>query len=152
MSDTTKKDVDPALAAFASFIRSEEEQERAGRKAAKQARAAEQEAVNLVKAKDDAAANLKQLQSRSGVSPEERAAAEEAYRRALAAVVAAETGEAPAWAPPAPEPEPEAEPETDAGAEPEPAAEPDEAAADQDSDPAPEEPTADADPAGETEA
>lgn len=38
------------------------------------------------------------------MAPEERAAAEEAYRRALAAVVAEETGEAPDWAPPSPEP------------------------------------------------
>lgn len=91
--------VDPAIAAFASFIKAEEKQEKEARRAAKQARAAEEEANRLVAAKDEAAAELKRLRGRSGVPPEVRAAAEEAYRSALAAVVAAETGSTPEWAP-----------------------------------------------------
>ena len=48
---------------------------------------------------------LRELEARASTSatPEQRAAAEAAYREALAAVVAAETGEAPTWAPPAEE-------------------------------------------------
>lgn len=97
--------VDPALAAFASFVRSEEKRERDAKKAAREARAKEQEANRLIENKDRAAAKLKSLRSRSGVSPQEREQAEADYRAALAAVVAAETGEAPSWAPEVVEPE-----------------------------------------------
>jgi hypothetical protein len=132
--------VDPNLAAFAAFVRGEERKERDAKKAAKDARAKEQEAGRLVAAKDEAAANLKRIRSRSGVSAEERDAAETAYRTALAAVVAAETGTAPEWAPPAPEPEADAAPasSTDDGED---AADPAEGASSDD------EPTAEADDA-----
>lgn len=105
--------VDPALSAFASFVRNEEQQERDAKKQARAERQKADAANRLVAAKDAAAAEVKRLRNRTGVSPEERAAADQAYRDALAAVVAAETGEAPAWAPPTPEPEPQAEAETE---------------------------------------
>lgn len=97
--------VDPNLALFASYVREDREKERAAKQAARAERRKEEEAATLVAAKDAAAAEVKRLRSRTGVSPEERVAAEAAYRDALAAVVATETGEAPAWAPERP-PEP----------------------------------------------
>lgn len=109
--------VDPALSAFASFVRNEEQQERDAKKQARAERQKADAANRLVAAKDAAAAEVKRLRNRTGVSPEERAAADQAYRDALAAVVAAETGEAPAWAPPTPEPEPEPEPQAEAETE-----------------------------------
>lgn len=104
MSD---KVVDPAVAAFASFVRGEESKEREAKKAARAERQKADEAIRLVAAKDAAAAEVKRLRSRTGVSPEERAAVDEAYRVALAAVVASETGSAPAWAPVVAEDEPD---------------------------------------------
>lgn len=109
------------LELFASFVRDDERREREAKAAAKAERRAANERRALGQAKDDAAAALKRLRGRDGVDPAERAAAEEAYRQALAAVVAAETGEAPTWAPAAeeaPAPEPEAEPEPVPEAEP----------------------------------
>ena len=67
---------------FASFIRSEEGGSH--RREAGQGEAAA--ADHLMVAKDDAAAELKRIRWRSGVSAEERAEAEEAYRRAGAVV------------------------------------------------------------------
>ena len=108
MSDKT---IDPAVAAFASFVRGEESKEREAKKAARAERQKADEANRLVETKDAAAAEVKRLRSRTGVSAEERAAADAAYRDALAAVVAAETGTAPTWAPP-PADAPEEEPTT----------------------------------------
>ncbi|HEX2576477.1 MAG TPA: hypothetical protein VHK88_09030 [Aquihabitans sp.] len=124
---TSGAPVDPNLALFASYVRGEEQRERDAKRAAREARQQAETLAELQAAKDAAAAEVKRLRSREGVSPEQRAAADAAYREALAAVVAAETGEAPAWAPPPPEPETEAEappadddaadPATDADAE-----------------------------------
>lgn len=92
--------VDPNLALFASYVHDDRERAQAAKRQAREQRRQAEEADALVRAKDDAAAEVKRLRSRSGATPEERAAADATYREALAAVVAAETGEAPAWAPP----------------------------------------------------
>lgn len=105
------KEIDPDVARFAAYVREQEQAEKAAKRADREARQQADATKTLVAAKDAAAAEVKRLRAREGVSPEERAAADATYREALAAVVAAETGEAPAWAPPPsaePEPEPEA--------------------------------------------
>src|SRR5690606_8899903 len=104
-------------------VRDEEARERAERRAARTVRDDERKAQELVQAKDAAAADLKRVRQDSRSTAEQKAAADAAYRQALAAVVAAETGAAPDWAPPA-EPEPETtsedEPETETTSEDEP--------------------------------
>ncbi|MBA3282523.1 MAG: hypothetical protein H0U29_09860, partial [Acidimicrobiia bacterium] len=112
--------VDPDLALFASYVRDEEQREREEKKAAREARRQADTDRQLVAAKDTAAAEVKRLRGREGVSAEQRATADATYRDALAAVVAAETGSVPAWAPPA-EPEDAGE----AGEEPGPDSAPD---------------------------
>lgn len=89
---------DPALAAFAAFVRGEEEKEREAKRSAKRERAEADAYGKLLAAKDAAAATVKRLRDR-GVPAQKRAAADLDYREALAAVVAAETGAAPTWAP-----------------------------------------------------
>ncbi|MBX3286375.1 MAG: hypothetical protein KF703_13585 [Actinobacteria bacterium] len=108
------KEIDPDVARFAAYVREQEQREKASKRAEREARQQADATKALVAAKDAAAAEVKRLRSRQGVSAEERAAADAAYREALAAVVAAETGTAPAWAPPPGE----AEPTDDAAAEP----------------------------------
>ncbi len=123
MAKAKRAPIDPEqaaadLAAFSNFIRSQEQAERDAKKAARDERRKADDRNRLVKAKEDAAAEVKRLRTREGASAEQKAAADEAYKAALAAVVAAETGEAPAWAPaPAPEAEVEVEVEVVAGAE-----------------------------------
>ncbi|WP_421119929.1 hypothetical protein ACE2AJ_00790 [Aquihabitans daechungensis] len=108
-------EADPAdLEAFASFVRSEEQKERDAKKAARDERRKADQQSQLVKAKEDAAALVKRLRGSDRATAEQKAEADAAYKAALAAVVAAETGEAPAWAPPEPEPETEPEPEVEA--------------------------------------
>jgi len=110
MSDEASTAIDPDVALFASYMREQADKEKADKRAAREARAEADQVQTLVAAKDAAAAEVKRLRGREGVSAEERTAADVAYREALAAVVAAETGEAPTWAPPAPpDPEPAAE-------------------------------------------
>lgn len=92
--------VDPDLALFASYVRDEEQRERDEKRAAREARRQADADKQLVAVKDSAAAEVKRLRGRAGVSAEQRAAADADYRDALAAVVAAETGAVPAWAPP----------------------------------------------------
>lgn len=122
------------LALFASFVRSEERKERDAKHAAKEERRKAGEHQRLVQAKDDAAALVKRLRGSERATADEKAAADLAYKEALAALVAHETGAAPEWAPPAPvEAEPEAEPEAttdDDGDADEAVAEPDAAAPD----------------------
>lgn len=101
-SEASKDDVDQNLALFAAWSRDEDERERDQRRAAKAARDQERKADDLVRAKDEAAAALKRVRQDPRSTAEEKSAADTAYRSALAAVVAAETGEAPAWAPEAP--------------------------------------------------
>lgn len=117
--------VDPNVALFASYMKDEEQRGRDAKRAARQARQEAEAEQHLTAVKDAAAAEVKRLRGRTGVSAEERTAADVAYRDALAAVVAAETGQAPAWAPPTPaeETEPTADAEPTAEAEPETAAE-----------------------------
>lgn len=81
---TTDQDLDVALALFNDGL----ERQKADRRAAKAIENAE-------KAKQQAAAALKRLQNDSGASAEDRAAAEVAYRDAVAAFNALRNGEAP---------------------------------------------------------
>ena len=104
MGDSGSKEVDPNLALFASWVRDEEKRERDERRNAKAVKDEERKAQDLVRAKDDAAADLKRLRNSSSATGEQKAAAEARYREALAAVVTVETGEAPEWAPPPAEP------------------------------------------------
>ena len=111
-SPDTARPVDPDLALCASWMRGEEQKERDARKSARDARKVADEQSQLVKAKEAAAAEVKRLRGSDRATAAERAAADDAYKAALAAVVAAETGEAPTWAPaPAPEVETQGEPE-----------------------------------------
>ncbi len=103
--------VDPDVALFASYVRAEQDRERQAKRAAREERRQADQAASLMAAKDAAAAEVKRLRGAGGVNAEQRAAAESAYREALAAVVATETGETPTWAPepvPADEPTPTA--------------------------------------------
>lgn len=93
-------EADPAdLELFASFVRSEEQKERDAKKAARDERRKAEEQSQLVKAKEDAAALVKRLRGSDRATAEQKAEADAAYKTALAAVVAAETGETPTWAP-----------------------------------------------------
>jgi hypothetical protein len=94
--------VDPDVARFASWVRAEQDRERAEKRAERDQRRQADELARLRVAKDDAAALVKRLRASSRATPAERAAADEAYRVALAALVAAETGATPSWAPPEP--------------------------------------------------
>ena len=131
---------DPNLALFASYVRDDRKRSQEAKRAAREDRRRAEEAQQLVKAKDDAAAEVKRLRSRSNATADERAAADAAYRDALAAVVAEETGERPAWAPA------DATEPSDADAE------PDAPAGSVDADPDPEQPDADQPDAGESDA
>lgn len=97
--------IDPNVALFASYVEDDRRRARDAKREAREQRRMAEDAKRLVDAKDAAAAELKRIRSRGGASAEDRAAAEAAYRDALAAVVEAETGAAPAWAPPPPEPD-----------------------------------------------
>lgn len=133
------QEADPAdLELFASFVRSEEQKERDAKKAAREQRRQVDEQAQLVKTKEDAAALVKRLRASDHATAEQKAEADAAYKAALAAVVAAETGEAPAWAPPAPEPEAAPEREAEAEAVPEPEAEADAEPAPEAAEPEPE--------------
>ena len=90
---------DPSVAALASFLQAEADENRDARKAAKAQRAAAEQRDRLERGKDAAAAELKRLRATSGVTAEQRAAAEDRYRRALAAVIEADTGQVPHWSP-----------------------------------------------------
>lgn len=105
--------VDPNVALFASYMRDDAKRARDAKAAERQARQEAEAVSNLIAAKDAAAAEVKRLRGREGVSAEQRAQADGAYKSALAAVVAAETGTAPAWAPP----EPAVEDPAEAGSE-----------------------------------
>ena len=137
-----KGDAASDLELFASFVRDEERKEREAKKAARDERRQADEHGRLVKAKEDAAALVKRLRSSARATAEQKVEADAAYKAALAAVVAAETGTAPAWAPPAPEPEPEA-PAAEDPAEEDPAASDDGSPSDDAEAPAPEDGQAD---------
>jgi hypothetical protein len=81
---TTDQDLDVALALFNDGL----ERQKADRRAAKAIENAE-------KTKQEAATTLKRLQSDSGASAEDRAAAEAAYREAVTTFNALRNGEAP---------------------------------------------------------
>jgi hypothetical protein len=112
---TTDQDLDVALALFNDGL----ERQKADRRAAKAIENAE-------KTKQQAAAALKRLQSDSGASAEDRAAAEAAYRDAVAAFNALRNGEAP----PADETDDDADGDAEAAADDVAAGEEPEAAAD----------------------
>ena len=90
---------DPDVALFAAWMRKEDRRERDARRQAKETRRLEESARALTSTKDAAAAEVKRLRASTSATPEQRAAAEAAYCEALAAVVAAETGEALTLAP-----------------------------------------------------
>lgn len=114
--------IDPNVALFASYVEDDRRRARDAKREAREQRRRADDAKRLVDAKDAAAAELKRLRSRGGASAEDRAAAEAAYRDALAAVVEAETGTPPAWAPPPPEPPASTGPEGSTGGDDEPTA------------------------------
>ena len=93
------KAVDPNVALFASWVKEEEAREKAEKAAARAERRAAAEHQRLIDAKEAAATELKRLRQRGGAGAERVAAADLAYREALAALITHETGEAPAWAP-----------------------------------------------------
>lgn len=96
--------IDPDVALFAQWMRDEDRRERDAKRQARDARRVEETARALTAAKDAAAAEVKRLRSSPSATADQRAAADAAYRDALAAVVAAETGKTPPWAPaPAPD-------------------------------------------------
>lgn len=92
------------LELFASFVRSEEARERDAKRAARDQRRQADELARLVKAKEDAATEVKRLRASDHASAADKADADKRYKEALAAVVASETGESPTWAPPTTEP------------------------------------------------
>ena len=104
------------LELFAQFVRTEERKERDAKKAARDERRQADEHNQLVKAKEDAAALVKRLRGSDRATAEQKAEADAAYKTALAAVVAAETGASPTWAP-EPEPAPQAPVDADAADE-----------------------------------
>ncbi|MCB0971510.1 MAG: hypothetical protein KDA97_08345 [Acidimicrobiales bacterium] len=117
------------LALFASFVRSEERKAKDEKRRARDERRQAGEHQRLVQAKDAAAAEVKRLRSSDRATAEQRAAADDAYRVALAAVVAHETGAAPEWAPPPAADSPDSPDAPSAGEEPAPPGDADDAPA-----------------------
>ncbi len=107
-SDASKDaPIDPDVAMFAARTFERQAAEREAKQASRDARRREEEHQTLISTKDRAASEVKRLRSLEHTQPGEAAAAEEAYRQALADLIAFETGKAPAWAAAS-----EAEPET----------------------------------------
>ena len=90
--------VDPDVARFAARTWQQEAEERDRKRAAREARQREEEHQTLTAAKDAAARDVKRLRMQEHVKASDAAAAEGAYRKALADLIAFETGSAPAWA------------------------------------------------------
>jgi hypothetical protein len=99
--------IDPDVAMFAARTFERQAAERDAKRAEREARRREAEHETLLAAKDRAAKEVKRLRTLERVQAGEAAAADEAYRTALAELISFETGSAPAWAPST-----EAEPET----------------------------------------
>lgn len=83
------------LELFASFIKAEETKERENKRQAQEQRRLANVHQTLIDAKDKAAAEVKRIRAKEHSKPEERAAADEAYRNALGALMAHESGESP---------------------------------------------------------
>jgi hypothetical protein len=92
--------VDPDVARFAQRLQASKDAERAAQRAARDDRRRQDEHARLVSAKDAAAAQVRAVRARPSPSADDVQAAEAAYRAALGALVASETGQQPAWAPP----------------------------------------------------
>lgn len=91
--------VESDLSVFAGRVVAEKARRRDDQRARREAKRHAEDRARLLAAKDAAAAGVKRLRGRDGISAVQRAEADAAYRDALAAVVAAETGQAPSWAP-----------------------------------------------------
>jgi len=98
-------EIDPSVALFAQRHREGIEREKAQQRARQAERQRVGERERLILAKDEAVATMKRLTRSSSATPEERDAAEAAYRAATADLIAHETGERPGWAPPVPSPD-----------------------------------------------
>ena len=85
--------VDPNVVLFAAWVKANEDKEREAKAAARESQRKADAENALVAAKDAAAAEVKRLRTSDKATAADRAAAEAAYRDALAAVVAAESGE-----------------------------------------------------------
>ena len=81
------------LELFASFVKAEETKERENKRQAQEQRRLANVHQALIDAKDKAAAEVKRIRAKEHSKPEERAAADEAYRDALGALMAHESGE-----------------------------------------------------------
>lgn len=128
--------VHPDVARFAARVMEQQAADRERKREGREARAREEQHQRLIADKDAAAGAVKRLRSREHVPPGEAAAAEAAYRQALATLISFETGAAPAWAGAA---EPEAGPEPDAEDPPGPGPEPEAVAEGADAEEPPEE-------------
>lgn len=94
--------IDPDVAMFAARTFERQAAERDAKQAQRDARRREEEHQVLISTKDAAASEVKRLRTLERVQPTEAAAAEAAYRNALADLISFETGSAPAWAPAVP--------------------------------------------------
>ncbi len=99
--------VESDLSVFAGRVAAEKARRRDDQRAKREAKRHAEDLARLVAAKDVAAGAVKRLRGRDGVTAAQRTEADAAYRNALAAVVAVETGQAPAWAVVPTEPDPE---------------------------------------------
>ena len=92
--------IDPDVARFVTRERQQQAAQQELKRAKREARQKAEEHQRLVVAKDAAASEVKRLRSLSNVPDGDAAKADLAYRDALAALIASETGSAPAWASP----------------------------------------------------
>jgi hypothetical protein len=90
--------VDPDVARFAARAWQQQADERDRKRAAREARQREELHQTLIAAKDAAASDVKRLRMHEYGKAGAAAAADGAYRQALADLIAFETGAAPAWA------------------------------------------------------
>ncbi len=106
------KATDDEIAAFATFLRKKDSQEKADRqmrddasRAERERVAGEQAAARTLEAarerKENAVRDMKRLQA-GRFTFDERAQAEQEYRASLANLIAIESGKRPEWAPPEP--------------------------------------------------
>jgi DNA-binding transcriptional regulator YiaG len=92
--------IDPDVARFAARTFQQQAAERDAKRAEREARQREEEHQQLLATKDAAVAEVKRLRTRDHVKRDDAAAAEAAYRLALANLIEFETGSAPGWAGP----------------------------------------------------
>lgn len=90
--------VDPDVARFAERTFQQRAAEQDRKRADREARRLEEEHEQLIGVKDAAAGEVKRLRTRDHVTASQAEDAETAYRKALADLIAFETGTAPVWA------------------------------------------------------